>query len=73
MLKIFEKEWGSLFFQFSIRDLDVLPRLSLSEVQNFGTIIQVGFLSFALYLTIFAENVRRLNRDEQRKQTHEYF
>lgn len=73
MLKIFEKEWGSLFFQFSIRDVDVLPRLPLSEVQNFGTIIQVGFLSFALYLTIFAENVRRLNRDEQKKQTHEYF
>lgn len=71
MLKIFEAEWGNLFFDFSIRDLDVLPRISLSEVQNFGTIIQIGFLSFALYLTIFTENVRRLNREEQRKRTHE--
>lgn len=50
-LKLFEEYWGNLIFSFCFGKIDVLPRVTLSQLTE-SFIINIGILFFTLNLTI---------------------
>lgn len=60
-LKLFEEYWGNLIFSFCFGKIDVLPRVTLSQLTG-AFIINIGILFFTLNLTIWDEGMREFNR-----------
>lgn len=63
-LKLFEEYWGNLIFSFCFGKIDILPRVTLSQLTG-AFIINVGFIFFTLNLTIWDEAMREFNRRSQ--------
>lgn len=60
-LKLFEECWGNLIFSFCFGKIDILPRVTLSQLTG-AFIINIGILFFTLNLTIWDESMREFNR-----------
>lgn len=60
-LKLFEEYWGNLIFSVCFGKIDILPRVTLSQLTG-AFIINIGILFFTLNLTIWDEGMREFNR-----------
>ena len=60
-IKLFEEYWGNLIFSFCFAKIDILPRVTLSQLTG-AFIINIGFFFFTLNLTIWDEHMRDFNR-----------
>jgi len=58
---LFEKYWGNLDFSFAFTKMDILPRCTISLI-NQSFIFNVGFLWFTFNLTLWDQNMRKFNK-----------
>ena len=66
---LIEEDWGCLDLSINFRKIDLLPRLTISDMTG-ATILNVGFLMLTLNLVVLDEIGRRLNKEvRQRKRT----
>ena len=60
---LFEASWGNLLLDADFKEIDLLPRLTVSEILCFGTIIHAGFLMLSLNLTVFDPYAKKMIED----------
>ena len=68
---LFDNCWGNAFLDYSIRKIDILPRLSVMLDNTRcprGYMIQVGFLFFTVQLTIWTKAMREFLKRERHSQ-----
>lgn len=59
---IFDCDWGCLVLDLDFRKIDILPRLTVTDLPSFGIITNFGFLCFTLNLSVYYRNTRRFIR-----------
>ena len=57
----FEGEWGFLHGEISTYHFDLLPRLTVTTTR-YMLEINIGFLCFRLWLTLFSDQMQEINR-----------
>lgn len=57
----FEGEWGFLHGEISTYHLDILPRCTITATR-YMLEINIGFLNFRLWLTLFSDQMQEINR-----------
>ena len=60
---IFEKYWGNLVFEISIRKIDLLPRVTMTSIAH-ALIFNTGFLGLSLNLTFWGKAIREATKRE---------
>jgi hypothetical protein len=68
---LFDRYWGNAFLDYSIRKIDILPRLSVmldNTRYPRGYMIQVGFLFFTVQITIWTKTMREFLKRERHPQ-----
>lgn len=68
---LFDRYWGNAFLDYSLRKIDILPRLSVmldNTSHPRGYMIQVGFLFFTVQLTIWTKEMREFLKRERHPQ-----
>lgn len=63
---LIEEDWGCLDLNISFRKVDILPRLTVSDMTG-AWVVNVGFLAFTLSLVILGDVARQLNREVRRR------
>ena len=63
---LIEEDWGCIDLNISFRKIDILPRLSISDMTG-AWVLNVGFLAFTLNLVILGYAARQLNREARRR------
>lgn len=61
---LLEKDWGCLDLSINFRKIDILPRITLSDMTGV-TILNVGFLMLTINLVILDEVLREHNRNKR--------
>ena len=61
----FERDWGFMHGQISKYKCDFLPRLTITTTAHMLE-INIGFICFHLWLTIFSKDIQELNRRSKR-------
>lgn len=61
MIVIFEKVWGGLTLEATFKKIDLLPRVTISELGHIY-IISIGFLMLTLNLSVWDKAVRDMLR-----------
>ena len=51
MMRIFDKDWGSMYCEASFNKIDFLPRITATGIDH-AFIFNVGFLMLSINLTI---------------------
>ena len=57
----FERDWGFMHGQISKYKCDFLPRFTITTTAHMLE-INIGFICFHLWLTIFSKDIQELNR-----------
>lgn len=65
MMRIFDKDWGSMYCEASFNKIDFLPRITATGIDH-AFIFNVGFLMLSINLTIWDELMREFNRRNSR-------
>lgn len=63
---LIEEDWGCLDLNISFRKVDILPRLTVSDMTG-AWVVNVGFLAFTLNLVILGDVARQLNKEIRRR------
>ena len=58
---IFEKFWGNLDFSLAFTKMDILPRCTISLLNN-SLILNIGFLWFTFNLTLWDKHMQEFNK-----------
>lgn len=65
-IMLIEEDWGCLDLNISFRKVDILPRITVSDMTG-AWILNIGFLAFTLNLVILDEVGRMMNREVRRR------
>lgn len=60
-MTLLEKDWGFIACNASAFRVELLPRLTVTNVPH-ATEINLGFLCFQVWLTLFSREMREFNR-----------
>lgn len=63
-MTIFEKDWGFVAGSFSKYKFEFLPRLTVTTLTHMLE-INLGFLWFQLWLTIFSKPMQEINKNSK--------
>ena len=66
-IMLIEEDWGCLDLNISFRRVDILPRITVSDMGG-AWVVNIGFLAFTLNLVILDWVHRKLNREIRKKQ-----
>ena len=65
-IMLIEEDWGCLSLNISARKIDILPRVTISDMTG-AWLLNVGFLAFTLSLVVLEEQARQLNREVRKR------
>lgn len=55
-------DWGGCSLLISFRKIDLLPRITISEMTGIPFMMDIGFLMFTFNLTVFGKQLRNINK-----------
>lgn len=65
-IMLYEADWGCIDIGITPQKLDLLPRLTISDMTG-AFLINVGFLIFTLNIVVLDGPAREMNREARRK------
>lgn len=66
MIVLFENYWGGLTLEATFKKIDLLPRVTISQLSHIY-IINIGFLMLTLNLSVWDEAMRDMLRKHAEK------
>lgn len=56
------RDWGGCDLTIDLKKIDVLPRITLSQMTGISLMLNIGFLMLTFNLCIFSSEIKEFNR-----------